>query len=140
MLNDVILFVNYFLNETKLRHPHINVVVLKSALVYQYLYQKHYNENLLIDDVLEINNGEIGLLGPGNGCITWILEKLLGWNDVLHSHSILHDAFGRFYCKYRLDRGYTYVIPESVTPDWVKRTPMCGQIIGIIYCCCHKKL
>ena len=138
MLKDVIKYVNYFMNETKLRHPHINVVILKSALVYQYLYQKHFNENISIDNVLEINHNEIGLLGPGNSYLTWFLERLLGWSDVLHVHSILHDDFGRFYCKYRLDRGYTYVLSEDITPNFIKKNPICGQITGIIYCCCSR--
>ena len=62
-----------------------------------------------IDNILEINNNEIELIGPGNGCLTWFLEKMLGWIDVMHTHSILHDAFGRFYKCFSLDRGYCYV-------------------------------
>ena len=112
----------------------MNDVILKSALVYQYLYLCNFGTMIPIDDILELNNNEIGLIGPGNGCLTRFLERMFGGSDILHSHSILHDAFGRFYTHHSKDRGYTYVIPENRTPKWVKRSPLCGQITGLIYC------
>jgi len=134
MIQEILKYVKHFLNETKQHHLKTNDVILKSALVYQYLYHKHFNECITIDHVLEINNGEIGLLGPGNGCITKILERMLGWSNRLHSHSILHDAFGRFYNDYGMDRGYLYLIPMRFTPKCLKGNPLCGQIFGIIFC------
>ena len=103
-------------------------------MVYQYLYLNHFDEMISIDKVLELNNNEIGLIGPGNGCLTKFLERLSGWSDILQSHGILHDAFGRFYAHHSLDRGYTYIIPENRTPKCIKRSPLCGQISGLIYC------
>ena len=134
MISDTIKYVNCCFKEIKKQHKSVNDVILKSALVYQYLYLNHYDIMLSIDDVLELNNNEIGLIGPGNGCLTHILERIFNRSDILHSHSILHDAFGRFYAHHSLDRGYTYVIPENKTPRWVKRSPFCGQISGLIYC------
>ena len=119
---------------TKQEHPNVYDVILKSALVYQYLYLNHFDEMISIDKVLELNNNEIGLIGPGDGCLTWILERIFHQSDILHSHSILHDAFGRFYAHHSLDRGYTYVIPKNRTPKCIKRSPLCGQISGLIYC------
>ena len=89
---------------------------------------------LSIDDVLELNNNEIGLIGPGNGCLTQFLERIFNQSGILHSQSIMHDAFGRFYTHHSLDRGYTYVIPKNKTPRWVKTSPLCGQVSGLIYC------
>ena len=87
-----------------------------------------------IREILEINNGEIGLIGPGNSRLTRFLERIFNGCDTLHSHSILHDAFGRFYTHHQLDRGYTFVIPKNLTPKCIKRSPLCGQISGLIYC------
>ena len=138
MISETIGYVNRFFEETKQQHNNVNDVILKSALVYQYLYLCNFDTMILINDILELNNNEIGLIGPGNGCLTWFLEKMFGGSDILHSHSIIHDAFGRFYAHHSLDRGYTYVIPKNRTPKWMKRSPLCGQISGLIYCVSRK--
>lgn len=134
MIKEILKYMNYFFNETKQQHNQINDVILKSALVYQYLYHKHFKTYISVSDIIELNDDGLGLIGPGNGCITWLLEGTLGWSDIIHGHSILHDAFGRFYNNHSLDRGYTYIIPENITPDYIKRNPLCGQVIGIIFC------
>ena len=134
MISDTIEYVKYCFKIFKPEHKDVDDVILKSALVYQYLYLNHYDIMLPIDDVLELNNNEIGLIGPGNGCLTHIFERIFNRSDISHSHSILHDAFGRFYAHNSLDRGYTYVIPENKTPRWVKKSPLCGQVSGLIYC------
>ena len=138
MISDTIKYVYHNFIKTKQQHKSVNDVILKSALVYQYLYLCHFDISISIDDILELNNNEIGLIGPGNGCLTWFLEKMFGGSDILHSHSIIHDAFGRFYAHHSLDRGYTYVIPKNKTPKWMKRSPLCGQISGLIYCAFNK--
>ena len=139
MIQEVIEYVNCSFEETKQQHNSVNDVILKSALVYQYLYLRNFKTCIsIIDRVLELNNNEIGLTGPGNGCLTHFLERIFNWSDILHSHSILHDAFGRFYSHHQLDRGYTYVIHKNKTPKCVKRSPLCGQISGLIYCLSKK--
>ena len=140
MISETIKYVNCCFRITKEQpqYNNVNDVILKSALVYQYLYLRNFNTNISLDDILELNNNDIGLIGPGNGCLTHSLERVFNQSDTLHSHSILHDAFGRFYTHHSLDRGYTYVIPENRTPKWVKRSPLCGQITGLIYCALNK--
>lgn len=138
MITETIEYVKHFFEEIKKQHNDVNDVVLKSALVYQYLNLKNLNKYMTIDEVLEENDGEIGLIGPGNGCTTHLLERISGCCDILHSHSILHDAYGRFYSRYSEDRGYTYAIPINLTPKLVKRSPLCGQISGLIYCISKK--
>ena len=105
MISETIEYVNCFFEETKQKHNSVNDVILKSALVYQYLHLRNFKTYISIDDVLKLNDNEIGLIGPGNGCLTWFLEKIFNQSDILHSHSILHDAFGRFYTHHSLDRG-----------------------------------
>ena len=138
MIQEVIEYVNCLFEITKPKYEKVNDVILKSALVYQYLYLNNFDTPISIDRVLELNNNEIGLIGPGNGCLTHFLERIFNWSDILHSHSILHDAFGRFYSHHQLDRGYTYVIHKNKTPKCVKRSPLCGQISGLIYCLSKK--
>lgn len=133
MIKEILKYVKYYFNETKQEHSQINDVILKSVLVYQYLYLKHFKKYISVSDIIELNDDGLGLIGPGNGCITWLLERTLGWSDIIHSHSILHDAFD-----HSLDRGYTYIIPENITPDHIKRNPLCGQIIGLLYCLSKK--
>ena len=134
MISETIEYVNCFFEETKMQHIDVNDVILKSALVYQYLHLKNFQKCISIDDILKLNNNEIGLIGPGNGCLTHFLERIFNKSEILHSHSILHDSFGRFYAYHSLDRGYTYTIPKNLTPQCVKRSPLCGQISGLIYC------
>ena len=102
--------------------------------MYQFLQLKHFGEAISVKEILESNNYDIGLLGPGNGCLTQMLELSLGWIDALHTHSILHDAFGRFYNNYSLNRGYSYLLPEKLTTKNMKSNPLCGQTIGVMYC------
>ena len=138
MIEEVIEYVKYSFKGTKQQHNNVNDVILKSALVYQYLHLIHFDTLISIDEILELNNNEIGLIGPGNGCLTWFLERIFHQSDILHSHSILHDAFGRFYTHHSLNRGYTYVTPNNITPNCIKRFPLCGQISGLIYCAFNK--
>ena len=112
-------------------------VILKSALVYQYLYITYFNEFITIDEVIKLNNGEIGLIGPGDGKTTHCLERIFGWSHICHEHSIMHDALGRFYLKYGLGRGYTYLHENA--PKWMRGSPLCGQICGLQYWIWHRK-
>ena len=138
MIRDVIEFLKTCFESTKKEHSSVNDVILKSALVYQYLHLNHFDELISIDEVLELNDNEIGLIGPGNGCFTHFLERIFQGSSKLHTHSILHDAFGRFYSRYSSDRGYTYAIPSILTPTFIKRSPLCGQISGLLYCVSNK--
>ena len=138
MISETIEYVNCLFEETKQKHNSVNDVILKSALVYQYLYLRNFDTYISIDELLELNDNEIGLIGPGNGCLTHFLKRIFNKSEILHSHSILHDAFGRFYAHHSLDRGYTYTIPKNLTPQCVKRSPLCSQISGLIYCAFNK--
>ena len=137
MIKEVVNFVNRFFPEEQKNYPELNEVILKSVLVYQYLYLQHFNEIITIDRVLKLNNGEIGLIGPGNGCTTHFLERVLGWSHICHEHSIIHDAFGRFYLRYGKGRGYTYLYENA--PKWMKRSPLAGQVCGLDYWIWHRK-
>ena len=80
MIKETVKYVENLFNETKEKYPNLNDKILKSCLVYQFLYQKHFNADKSIDEILQLNSGEIGLIGPGNGCLTWFLEKNTWWD------------------------------------------------------------
>ena len=137
-INLLLEYVTYNFEKTKEKHPNIDDKILKSALVYRYLHFYHLERDISMNEILELNDGEIGLLGPGSGCLTWLLEKIFGWINILNSHSVLHDASGRFYDHHKLGRGYTYAISEKYTTKLIKRSPFCGQVSGILYCLCRR--
>ena len=61
---------------------------------------------------------------------------MFGKSLFCHTHSILHDAYGRFYKKYGLDRGYCYALKRS--KKFMKRIPLFGHISGFIFALTHK--
>ena len=135
--NEIIHYVDYFIDKAvDWFDQEYNVVILKSALAYQYLYQKNFNQLISVETVLEENNGEIGLIGPGNSSCTCILEKLFGRISCCHTHSILHDAYGRFYLKYKQDKGYCYAMKNA--PEWMKRSPLFGHVTGFLFSIIHR--
>ena len=133
MIKEVVKYVKFFFRETKKQYPDIDDSILKSSLIYQYLYHKHFNEFIQINSIIETHK-DIGLIGPGSGCLTCFLESTLGWIDTLQTHGILHDAYGRFYSSYSLDRGYCYATPSLFTSKRRKGSPLCGQTSGLLYC------
>ena len=119
-MNNLLKYIEQFYHETKEK---IQLsIILKSALVYQYLYHKHTGKAILINGILEDENNEcLGLLDPGLGWFTNFLEKSLCWNEFMQSHGIIHDGYGRFYNKFSLDCGYSYAFPELLTIKKMKK-------------------
>ena len=74
----------------------VDPVIIKSALIYQYLPVKYVGKIDIVKSILDSYQGEIGLIGPGNGRITCCLEVLFSRYSFCHAHSIFHDAYGRF--------------------------------------------
>ena len=70
-------YVDYFYNTTKSDFDeNVNPVIIKSALIYQYLLLKYTGKKDSVKNIINSYNGEIGLIGPGNGNITCCLEAL----------------------------------------------------------------
>ena len=109
----------------------IDIQILKSVLIYQCLYYNEFHTVLFIDDILLDNENEIGLIGPGNGCLTGVLKILFGKFKCCHVHRALHDAYGRFYTKYKKGRGCCYVLKKA--PKFLKASPLFGHITGFIW-------
>ena len=100
--------------------------MIKSIVIFTYLYEKHYNTGLPDEVYNELIHDGIGLIGPGDGWLTAIL------------HRLLHDAYGQFYNKYHHDKGYMYTINEKKTYPWMKKCMFLGQITGLYYCIKNK--
>ena len=115
------------------QYPDYHEQILKSALVYQYLHCKYFKLNMPINAIIELEPS-IGLTGPGDGLLAKFLQNTLGWSQLIQTHSILHDAFGRFYLRHEKGRGYMYSHKPKFTNDEDKRTCYKGQISGLLYC------
>ena len=72
----------------------VNPVIIKSALIYQYLLVKYAGKKDSVKNIINSYNGEICLIGPGNGNITCCLEELFSRYTFCHDHSSFHDAYG----------------------------------------------
>ncbi len=105
--------------------------VLKAATVYKYLYKFHFNLNKPLADILHENDYNIGLNSLSNSNTTRFFDKMLGRYQFFHTHLILHNAYGRFYKQYNIDRGYCYVLPK--TTKYMKKCKLFGHMSGLMF-------
>ena len=129
--NKTLDYINFNFRKVKSKYAEVDDQILKSALAYQYLGICYLRECLSIDSILTDNQWEIGLIGPGNSCLTQMMECLFGRFRVCHLHSCLHDAYGRFYLKYRIGRGYNYATTALAC---IKKYPLSGHLTGFCWC------
>jgi len=121
----------YQLAKQRLNQVEDRIVI--SILVYQYLsflYEVHPIPN--VEDIYCIENGDIGLIGPGHGCLTVLFECLCQKSKVFKLHAVLHDAFGRFYKRYKKSRGYCYAFSHQKA--WLSSSPLLGHLSGFWFC------
>ena len=113
-------YVDYFYEKTKSDFDaDVNPAIIKSALIYQYLLVKYVGKIDSVESIIDSYQGEIGLIGPGNGRITCCLEALFSRYSFSHVHSIFHDAYGRFYNRYGYGSGYCYLFHNL--PNFIKK-------------------
>ena len=64
----------------------------------------------------EINTQEtgLGLIGPGNGRLTKLLEIVFGWSSTFRLHALYHDMFGRIYLKTKKGPSYIYIFRNCI--------------------------
>ena len=82
----------------------------------------------IINDWEEIKS--IGLMGPGYGLITRLLERVCV-SPQLKKHAIYHDIFGAVYRNCGLTNGYCYGLQKPINKNWIKKSPLLGHISGI---------
>ena len=73
----------------------------------------------------------LGLIGPGVGWLTTVLEWLLGWSMTFKRHAIFHDSFGLYYKKYKRTNGYCYGVSNNNIFSWLKSSCFFGHITGL---------
>ena len=97
-IKDIKKCVDYFYEKTKSDFEEdVNPFIIKSTLIYQYLQIRYVGQIDSVKIIIDSYQGEIGLIGPGNGRITCCLEALFSRYSFCHAHSIFHDAYDRFY-------------------------------------------
>ena len=128
----VIKFMNENLYSFEDKYKDIDRNVLKTAIAYKYLLAVYLNStDITIDQILVLNDFNIGLIGlGGDSCLVSCLEFVFG-NRICHLHLLLHDSYGRIYTKYdNIGRGYNYMFNA---PNWMRKCPCFGHITGILY-------
>ena len=103
--------------------------IFKAAIAYQYLCTIT-DKDLTLQEIYE-KHPDLGLIGPGNGCLTGILEKLFGSLKTFRKHAVLHDVFGNFYTDFEEGPGYVYATSARL-PSWIRARPFAGHISGLI--------
>ena len=133
-------YVDFFYKTTKSdlddTEGNVNPVIIKLALIYQYLLVKYTGKKDSVKNIINSYNGESGLIGPGNGNITCCLEALFSRYTFCHDHSSFHDAYGRFYTRYGYGSGYCYSFHNL--PKFCKKNSLFGNIIGLLFSFCKQ--
>jgi RHS repeat-associated protein len=83
------------------------------------------------DDALKAGFGEsgkqFGMVGPGTGMTTTVLDKLVGWIPSVRLHGVLHDGYGLAFQTWSAGPGYSYAGMSLLADD----NPLAGQITGL---------
>ena len=88
------------------------------------------DKDLTLEQILE-NHSDLGLIGPGNGLLTRLLEKLFGKSKTFRKHAILRDMFGgNVYADFEERPGYCYASPMWL-PFFMRDEPLMGQIFAL---------
>ena len=107
--------------------------ILKANIAYQYL-GKMTNKDLTLQEI----HGK-GLIGPGQGHLTKMLEQLFGSSKTFKTHAMLHDVFGNFYLDHEEGPGYAYASPVWLL-EFLRDESLVGQISGLLFCLIIKDL
>ena len=116
-----------------------DAVLEAAAIIWQRL-ETHFLGADKVHDIQtiieDIGEGNMGLIGPGDGLLTKILEKLFGWSKTFRVHALPHDVAGRFRTRHKLGPGYLYTIgvkeQEWKGKRFLRKLPVCGQLTGLL--------
>ena len=100
-----------------------------AIIAYQYLCTIT-NKDLTLEEIYD-KHPNLGLIGPGNGSLTRILEELFASSKTVKTHAMLHDVFGNFYVDYKEGPGYAYALPIQ-SSSCIRTLPFVGHISGLI--------
>ena len=124
-------YIKIHTDKQKEKFPDVPKTILIANIAYQYLCEIT-GKDLAFKDIYK-DHVSLGLIGPGNGCLTRILEKLFGSSQTFKKHAVLHDVFGNFYLDFEEGPGYAYASPLWL-PSFLRDEPLIGQISGLLLC------
>lgn len=130
MIYSALNYVNKNFYDAKINHEMVDPRIIQSCLIYQYLCETLLNKQVELSEIIS-QEPDMGLIGPGNGKITSILEKCFKGNYTIEIHAIFHDAFGRFYLKYEKGPGYLYTFSNPFKK--LRKCNLLGHLSGLCF-------
>jgi hypothetical protein len=70
---------------------------------------------------------QFGMVGPGTGMTTTVLDKLVGWIPSVRLHGMLHDGYGLAFQTWSVGPGFNYAGVSLLAAD----NPLSGQFTGL---------
>ena len=110
MIDSIIEYVRYYYKQIK-NHPPYSEDIIKSALIYRYLYETYLKDTIPLETVIYYLN----------------TLPIKSESRVIRNHLIFHRAFKTFRKKYKVGRGCVYVF------DCPIKSEVLGFLTGIIY-------
>ena len=109
MINTIVNYVDFYYPFYK--HLPYPENLIKSSLIYRYLYEKYLKEFIEIEKI-----------------IYWIEDgSIKSNNPVLNNHLMFYRAFESFYKHYKIGRGCVYTFDSPINSE------VLGYLTGIIY-------
>ena len=104
---------------------------MKALKLYRAVWKSLFDEDISIEEINSKESG-LGLIGPGKGVLTSLLELVFGQFYFFRLHATYHDVFGRIYRETKLGLGYMYIYRDSYS--FLKNSPLCGHIDRLLVC------
>ncbi len=82
-----------------------------------------------LNAAIKDNNLGLGMVGPGSGSLTTILDSTVGRIPSVQLHGIVHDAYGLAFTTWGVGPGYGY--SGKLAPFMSSGSPLTGQATGI---------
>ena len=105
--------------------------ILEPTITFQYLCTIT-DKDLTLEEIYE-KHSDLGLIGPVDGFLTRVLEKLFGKLKTFRKQAMLHDVFCNFYEDFEEEPGYCFASLMWL-PSFMKDEALMGQISGLILC------
>ena len=115
-------------------------IALETAAIMWQRLEEHYfgveKVSKITTIINDIGKRYMGLLGPGNGCVTYVAEKMFGRTVTFRLHSLAHDVSGRFWKHHKLGPGYLYSFRynegECGCKTYLRGCNFSGHISGLL--------
>ena len=85
--------------------------LLEALEVYRVAWLILTKTEISIEEI-DVQKARLGLIGPGNGRLTKLLQILLGWSCTFQLHALYHDVSGRISLKTKKEPDHTYIITK----------------------------